>query len=148
MEFQFPDLPRLLPNFALMILLLTIAPVLTFRAIRRSSVAEVAIFLRSQVLWVVLGSFLFLGEQATAMKLLGTMLVLLGAILVSWKQRKIKIEKGQLFALSAGFLYGISNINGFYILQSLDAFSFEAYATLFPVLLLVISQPKVIKKLK
>jgi len=145
--FQFPAL-TLLPNFIIMIFLLTLAPLLVFRALQLIGASEVAIFLSPQWLWVVLGSFLFLGEEATIFKLLGTIIILSGVLLISWRQQRFKIRKGELFVLLAGLLYGLSYLNGFYILQSLDAFSFAVYACLLPALALIIIQPKTLKRLK
>jgi len=145
--FQFPALP-LLPNFIIMIFLLTLAPLLVFRALQLIGASEVAIFLSPQWLWVVLGSFLFLGEKATIFKILGTIIILLGVLLVSSRKRKFEIRKGELFVLLAGLFYGLSYVNGFYILQSLDAFSFAAYACLLPALALIIIQPRTLKRLK
>lgn len=146
--FNFPIFPLLLPNFIIMIFLLTLAPIFTFRALQLTGASEVAIYLSSQWLWIVLAAFVFLGEKVTFLKILGTIFILLGVALISWKKHKIEIKKGEFFALLAGLLYGLSYINGFYILQSLDAFSFAVYATLLPALTLTIIQPRVLKKLK
>ncbi len=145
--FQFPDFPRLLPNFALMIFLLTLAPVLTFRAFKLTGAAETVIFLQSQILWVVLGSYIFLGEAVVLGKMIGSFLMLLGLTFISLKKRKIIIGKGKVLAVGAGFLYGLSNVNGFYILRSLNAFSFEAFANYLPLLTIMLLQPTSLRKL-
>lgn len=146
--FNIPPLPLLLPNFILMIILLTIAPLLTFRAFQLMSAADVGILLSSQRLWTVLGSFLFLGEVLTMSKIFGTLLILSGIAVISWKKHKIKIDKGGLFAILAAFLYGLSYVNAFYILQHLDAISFEVYATLLPAFSLLLVRPNIIKKMR
>jgi drug/metabolite transporter (DMT)-like permease len=146
--FRFPTLPLLLPNFMAMIFLLTLAPLFIFRALQLTGASDVAIFLSSQWLWTVLGSFVFLGERATLLKIAGTVFLLSGVVLISWEKHKIEIKKGELFALLAGLLYGLSYVNGFYILQSLDAFSFAVYASFLPAATLVIAQPSTIKRLK
>ncbi len=145
--FQLPTL-LLLPNFIIMIFLLTLAPLLVFRALQLIGASEVAIFLSPQWLWVVLGSFIFLGEEATLFKILGTIIILSGVLLISWRKRRFEIRKGEVFVLLAGLLYGLSYVNGFYILQSLDAFSFAVYACLLPALALIIIQPSSLKRLK
>jgi drug/metabolite transporter (DMT)-like permease len=146
--FQFPDFPRLLPNFGLMVFLLTLAPVLNFRAFKLTGAAETAIFSRSEVLMVVLGSFVFLGEAILIDKIVGSLLILSGLTLVSLEKQKIVVGRGELLALAAGFLYGLSYLNGFYILQSLDAFSFTVYGSLLPAFFLLAIQPSTLNKLK
>lgn len=145
--FHFPQFPLLAPNFLLMIVILTLAPILTFRAYQLSEAAEVGIVMSSQRLWTVMAAFVFLGETATPFKIIGTILILTGVSVVSWKNHRIKITNGILFALLAAFLYGISYVNAFYILQHLDAPSFEVYASLLPALVLLISQPHIISKM-
>ncbi len=79
---------------------------------------------------------------------MGTLLILLGIAIALWKGRKIQVNRGLLFALLAALLYGVSDVNGFYILRSFDAPSFEVYATLLPVFSLILIHPNTIKKLK
>lgn len=145
---SFPKFPLLLPNFILLTIFGTIAPILTFRAFQLIDVAKVGILLSSQRLWTVLAAFIFLGETLTTSKVFGTILILIGVAIISWKKHKIEIGKGEFYAILAAFLYGISYVNAFYILQHLDAISFEAYASLLPAFLLLVVQPGTIKKIR
>jgi drug/metabolite transporter (DMT)-like permease len=144
---HFPQFPLLIPNFFLMILVLTLAPLFTFRAYQLNQASEVGILLLSQRLWVVIGAVFFLGESATLAKTLGTLLILGGVGLVLWRSHQIKITKGTLSALMAAFFYGVSYVNAFYILQHLDAVSFEVYASLLPAVTLLIIQPQTLRKM-
>lgn len=146
--FHFPQFPLLIPNFFLMIIVLTLAPLLTFRAYQLNEASEVGILLLSQRLWVVIGAVFFLGEFATLSKTLGTLLILIGVGVVLWRSHQIKITRGILSALMAAFLYGVSYVNAFYILQHLDAVSFEVYASLLPAMVLLIIQPQIVRKMR
>lgn len=145
--FHLPPLPLLAPNFLLMVVILVLAPLLTFKAYKLCEASEVGILMSSQRLWTVILAIILLGEKATISKLLGTFLILLGISIVSWQKHRIKISNGMIFALLAACLYGISYINAFYILQYLDAPSFVVYASLLPALTLLIIQPKIISKM-
>ena len=145
--FHFPNFTTLFPNFFLLTILLTLAPFCLFRAYNLTKASEVGILLSSQRLWTVLASFVFLGEIATPKKILGTLFILLGVGVVSWKKHRIRFTQGELFALLAALLYGLSFVNAFYILQSYDAPSFEVVSNLLPVMTLLLLFPQAIKKM-
>lgn len=88
-----------------MALVLTLAPMLTFRAYQLNEASEVSVLLLSQRLWVVIGAALFLGEAATLAKTLGTSLITAGVGLVLWKSHQVKLTQGLLSALAALSLY-------------------------------------------
>lgn len=138
----------LYPNFIPMIILLILAPIMTFKAFQLSEASEIGIVMTTQRFWVVVLALLFLDEKATLFKILGTVLIILGVVIISWKKQKITFSKGTLFALLAAFLYGLSYINAFYILRSFDAPSFQVFASFLPVAFLLILQPAIVSKMK
>lgn len=144
---HFPELPLLLPNFFLLIAILPMAAFLTFSAFQLLEASEIGILISSQYLWTVIASFIFLNEPAVPSKVLGTLLIIAGIAITSWRKNELKINKGIFLILGAAFLYGISYVNGFYILQHLDAPSFGFYASILPALLLLLIRPQVIKKM-
>lgn len=146
--FHLPTHIQLLPNFIIMVILLTLAPLCTFKAYQSAEASEVGILLSSQRLWTVLAAFVFLGETPTIYKILGTCLILFGVTITSWKKHKIKFTTGELFALAAALFYGLSFVNAFYILRSYDAPSFEVLSNFLPVLVIIIFFPQVFKKMK
>src|ERR1700704_3165002 len=75
--FHFPSLV-LVPNFMLMTILLTLSPLLKFKAYQTTEASEVCILSSSQGLWTVLASFIFLGEIPTVFKIVGTLCILFG----------------------------------------------------------------------
>lgn len=145
--FHLPPL-FLWPNLLLMVILISFASVLTFKSYQTTEASEMGILLSTERLWTVVLAFVFLGESATISKVFGTVLILIGVGTVYWRRHKIKLTSGALFALVAAFLYGISYVNGFYILQTFDAASFVVFGSILPVLAILLFQPQVLRKMK
>lgn len=134
-------------NFILLILLSTPAYLLTYRAYQLIGASEVVLFLATGRLWNVIGASLFLHETITFNKVIGAVIILIGIAIVLYDKRKFTFNKGIIFALLAAFLFGMSDINGFYILKTFDATNFLIYAEFLPVFVLLLLQPKIIKKI-
>lgn len=135
-------------NFILLILLSTPAYLLTYRAYQLIGASEVVLFLATGRLWNVVGAYFFLHEALTLQKVIGALIVLIGVTVALYDKKKFTFNKGVLLALLAAFLYGMNDINGFYILKKMTALNFLIYADLLPVFALLFIQPKVVTKLK
>lgn len=136
-----------LPYFLLLTLFATAAPVFAFKAIKLIEASESTILFSSQKLWTVIGAFIFLHEDFSVKKLLGTLIILSGIIIAQWKKSKFVINMGVVFALLSALSYAISEIISFQILRNFDAVSFTVYVTLLPVTALLLIKPKLIQKL-
>lgn len=134
-------------NFILLIVLSTPAYLLTYRSYQLIGASEVVLFLTTGRLWNVVGATLFLHESVTAMKVLGAVIILVGIGIVLYDKKNFTLNKGVVFALIAAFLFGMNDINGFYILKTVKAANFLIYAELLPVIALLFIQPKIVKKL-
>ncbi len=145
LQFTFPIF--LIWNFALLIILSTPAYLFAYRSYQLIGASEVVLFLTTGRLWNVVGATLFLHESVTAIKVLGAIIILVGIGIVLYDKKKFVFNKGVIFALIAAFLFGMSDINGFYILKTVNATNFLIYAELLPVIALLFIQPKIVKKL-
>jgi uncharacterized membrane protein len=135
-------------NFLLLVLMSTPAYLLVYRAYQLIGASEVALFLATGKLWNVLGAFLFLHEALTLQKVLGAIIILLGIAIVLYDKRRFAFNKGVIFVLLAAFLFGMTDINGFYILRTLDATNYLIYAEFLPVIALLLIQPTILKKVQ
>lgn len=135
-------------NFLLLALLLTPAYLLKYRAFQLIGASEVVMFSVTGRLWNVLGGYLFLHEAITVNIFFGAILILFGVMLTRFEKRKFVINKGIVFVLISSFLFGIGDINGFYILKTYDSTNFLIYSELIPVIALLLLQPKSIQKLR
>lgn len=144
-QLGFPN--ALLPNYLLLILLSTPAFVFSYRAYQLIGASEVLIFLTTGRLWNVIGAYFFLHEGITIQKILGALIIFIGVAIVLFEKRKFTLNIGAIFALIAAFLFGMNEINGYYILRSVNATNFLIYGNLLPVFALIFIQPQLIKKI-
>ena len=136
-----------IPLFILFATFGTLAPVLSFKALKLIGASESSILSSSTRLWVVLGAFVILHEPFSINKILGTLVILLGIGIAQWQKEKLAINKGTVFALLAAFSYAITEIIAFYILRDFDVPSFSVYSCFLPVIILLLISPKSFGKL-
>lgn len=125
----------------------TIAYVLKYHGFKLISASEVVILGATSKLWNVVGAYFFLHETITLQKILGAIIILVGVAITMYIDKKFRLNKGTLFVLLAGVIWGFVDINGFYILQNMDALNYQIYFYLLPVLALILVSPSTVKKL-
>lgn len=145
LQLEFP--PSLLIDFLVLAIFATAAYVLKYRGFQLISASEVVIFATTSKFWNVLGASIFLHESITIRKIIGTIIILIGIAITMYIDKKFKMNKGIFFVLLAAFLMGLSDISGYYILQTMDASSYQVYFYLLPVITLLLVQPSTIKKI-
>ena len=138
--------PSLIINFSVLATFATIAYVLKYRGFQLINASEVVIFSTTSKFWNVVGASIFLHEAITAQKIIGTLIILLGITVTMYVDQKFKINKGIFFTLLAALLFGLTDINGYYILQTMDASNYQIYFYLLPVFALLLVQPSVLIK--
>ncbi|OGM21103.1 hypothetical protein A2863_03080 [Candidatus Woesebacteria bacterium RIFCSPHIGHO2_01_FULL_38_9b] len=138
--------PSLIINFSVLATFATIAYVLKYRGFQLINASEVVIFSTTSKFWNVVGASIFLHEAITAQKIIGTLIILLGITVTMYVDQKFKINKGIFFTLLAALLFGLTDINGYYILQTMDASTYQIYFYLLPVFALLLVQPSVLIK--
>jgi len=146
--FQLPSLLPLWPFILLMTVFYAFASVALLNAFKLSEASEVSVISSSRSLWILFVAIPFLNESLTTKKVLGTLLVVLGVVIVSWTGKKFKLKKGHLFALLAAFLFGVAFVNDAFLLHSFSFPSYTVMAFFLPGLFLLLLKPKSIKKMK
>lgn len=134
-------------NLLVIAMFATIAYVLKYHGFKLIDASEVVILGSTSKLWNVVGAYLFLHEAITLQKMFGAIIILAGVAITMYVNRRFRINKGTIFVLLAGLIWGFVDINGFYILQSMSALSYQIYFYLLPVLALILVSPSTIRKL-
>ncbi len=136
-----------IPYFLIMAIFSATASVLCFSALKLISASEYVILLSSSRLWVVFGAFFLLRESFSFLKVIGTIVIILGITLAEWRKHKFVLNKGVLFALIGAFCFAATELVSFFILRHFDANSFTVYSYLLPVVALLFVNVKSLNKL-
>lgn len=110
--------------------------------------SEVVILASTSKLWNVFGASLFLNEDLSAQKILGTVVILVGVCIVMFKNREFKINRSVIAILLSALFFAVADILGYKVLKTVDASIFQIYFYFLPVLALLIYSPKIIFKIK
>ena len=146
--FQIPPLLPLLPFLGLITILYAFANIVLFRAFQLSEASEISVISSSRSLWTLLIAVPFLDEALTSKKLLGTLLVILGVALVSWRGKRFRLQQGHMFALLSATLFGAAFATDAFLLRSFDSPSYATIAFFLPTVFLILLRPKSLKKIK
>jgi uncharacterized membrane protein len=133
-------------NF-IILALVTIGYVLKYRGFQLLNASEVVIFATTSKLWNVIGASIFLHEVVTLPKVIGTIVILIGVAITLYVDKKFKVNKGIIIVLISAVFFGLTDINGYFILNTLDASNYQIYAYLLPVLILLLVRPRSVAKL-
>ena len=134
-------------NMILLVLMLTPGFLLAYRSYKLIGAGEVVLFLSTGRIWNVVGAFFFLHEAVTLQMFFAAFIIVLGIAITRYEKKKFTVNKGVIFVLLAAFLYGMSDIDGYYILRTMNATNFLIYSDLLPVAAILILLPKTFKKI-
>ena len=134
--------------FILVVLVDVLATVFYYKSLLTIQASMSGIVMSTMFMWVTLMSIVFLHEHLTLLKVSGIVVVFTGTLIALYKNQKLSLSRGLIYAFLAPFLWGISLTFSYYILRVYNAPSLEAYENLAVTVVVLIAQPMVVKKLK
>ncbi len=146
--FVLVDLHKYALNLVVMGVLYTASQIFIFQASKTIEASEVIILSSTRILWTIGAAIVFLGESFDLAKLIGAGLILYSVYFVSHKKKRLKFEKGHVYAILAGVCLGVGFVNDAYVLRNADAFSYAALAFILPSILTLLIFPSVVGKIK
>jgi drug/metabolite transporter (DMT)-like permease len=146
--FNLPPMRPLIGSFAIITVLYALGNITFFRGLKSTDASVASVLMSSRPIWVMIAAALFLQESISIGRLAGTILVVLGILLITWKHNSIKFKKGHFLILFSALSFGLAFIGTAIILRSMEAATFGVLAFTFPALFLMAINPKVIPKIK
>lgn len=137
---------NVVPNLLLMAILYGLANIFIFHSLKIVEASNFTILFSTRALWSIFAAIIFLNEAFLPRQFLGTILIILGIILILLKANKLKLGKGELFVLLAAATFGSQFVNDAAILESVDVFLYTPMIFIVPSLLLWIIFPKSTKR--
>lgn len=146
--FNIPDLVPLIPNLILMTILYGAGNVFIFSALKIIDASEFTILFASRAMITIIGAIIFLKESFSTQQALGTLLIILSVVLVSWKKQRLAFNKGVIFSSLAALSFGLAFTNDAFILNNFDVPSYLTIAFIAPSLAVWAIYPRSTIKMK
>lgn len=147
--FHLPDFSHVYLNLIVMTVLYAAGNVLIFASLKKIEASEFTILFSTRSLWVMVGAVVFLHEAIVSQHLLGTILILLSVVLVSWKKKQFTLSRGGLYAVLAAGAFGLAFVNDAFIIgKTVDVPSYLFIAFTLPGIAVLAAFPRSVKKMK
>ncbi|HKZ35161.1 MAG TPA: DMT family transporter [Patescibacteria group bacterium] len=145
-----PNILPVLPNLLLNGVLIGAASLFMFKALKFTDASEYTILHTSATFWTIIASAIFLNEIITFNKILGTILIILGVIIVTWRQKKQKLvfHKGHLYTLISSTAFGLAFTNEVFIVGQIGVLQNLVIGFFLPGLFVLLIKPKAIYTMK
>ena len=146
--FHMPNIIHYWPNILAMIVIYALGNIFCFKAIHFIEASEFTILYATRSLWTIATAFVFLNEHFLFLQFVGTFLVLVSVVMVSYKEKKFVFNKGTLWALLGAVATGVAFVNDAYVIRTSDVASYELLAFLLPALAIWLFYPKATRHIK
>jgi len=125
-----PNLMPILPNIIAMTFLYCFANVFLFHAFIGADSSEVTILLSTSTIWTVISSIVFLKESFSLIKIISTIFIIAGIVIVYYSKKKWHINKSHIYALISAVCFGLAFTNDAYTVKyfnSISTYTFLAF---------------------
>lgn len=145
-----PSLLPVLPNLLLNGVLIAVASLSMFKALKLIEAAEFTIIGTSSTFWGLITASIFLKETVTLEKIIGTILIIMGVIIVTARKNRgaIGFQKGHLYSLMSASAFGIAFTNEVFIVGQIGVMQNLLIGFFLPGFIILMLYPKSINKMK
>jgi len=104
---SFQKVPITYIYIGILALIIFLANLLLIKSYKTEDISSVNIISRSSLIIAFLSGVVLLSEKITLLKIFGVLTIILGILLIFYERRKLKLDPGFIYALSAGILFGL-----------------------------------------
>lgn len=106
-----------------------------------------SVLFASQAIWIMLFGIIFFNESLTTLQIIGAALIFICVGLLSPSIRYLKLDKGTLFGLITGVLFGVAITTWSYVGREIDTLSWAGASFIGTAFVSYLAQPKSLQKL-
>ena len=143
-----PDFSEISWSVLIMTVLYALANISIFKSLKATEASRFTVIFSSRTIFAVIATSVVFSETLTINQWFGALLIIIGVIIVSIKETKSKINKGDLLAMIAAVLFGLANTNDRFLVKFFDPYSYVIIGFLLPAILIGIIYPKKITGIK
>ncbi len=138
----------IIPNLLLMVLLYAFSNFFKFKALKQTDASKYVVIFQAHMIIPVIFAIVILGESFSIWQGIGALLILAGATIVTDGKINFKREKGEVYSVITTILFGLAIANDFFILKTVDPYTFTVVSLLAPAILLSAIYPTSFKNTK
>lgn len=122
----------LIPNLVLVPILYGLMSIFIFKAMKETEASVFTILFNFRVVLVIFLAVVLLKNPFSVNQILGTFLILLSVVIISFQKNKLQLKRGEIFTLLAGACLGMGVINDSIILKQFEVVTFSSLAFFVP----------------
>lgn len=145
--FHIPDISSIWINLVLTSVLYGASTIFIYKSLKFTEASIFTVLFSFRAVWIILGGIFVLNEVFLPIQMLGSLLILLSIIIVSWKKEAFRVKRGELYAILAAILFGAATVNDAFVLQTLDPTTYLTYGFIGPGLFIWLLFPQKTKLL-
>ncbi len=143
-----PSISGISWSLLIMTLLYALANLCIFRSLKEIEASRFTVIFSGKTVFAVIGASVLFKEYLNITQWIGALFIILGVIVVSIKNIKLKIGKGDILAFAAAVFFGFANMNDRFLVKFFDPYSYVVVGFLLPGILLAVLNPGKISKIK
>ncbi len=149
-KISIPNVLPVLPNLLLNGFLIAIASLCMFKGLKLIEAADFTIIGTSSTFWGLITASIFLKEAVTVEKIIGTILVVIGVVVITARKKKEKFsfQKGHLYSLISASAFGIAFTNEVFIVGQIGVMQNLLIGFFLPGFIILLLYPKSVAKMK
>lgn len=105
---------------------------LIFISLQKIEASKFSILFATRGIFTISGAAVLFGEFLSKNQFIGAILIFLGILIVNYQKNNFKIKYNDLYAVAAGLLFGLANLNDRILLNELNLYQYTILGFLFP----------------
>lgn len=145
--FSLAGISNVIAVAAICIICYGIGTVVYAKTLQRVEASAFSMLFATHAVWVMAIGIVLFDGSLTALQILGSILIFSSVVLLSRNIRTILIEKGTLYGLLTGLIYGVAITSWAYVGRSVDTLSWAAISFVGSAIVSLMVSPSAYKKI-
>lgn len=143
-----PSLAHIGWSLLIMTITYSLANIFIFNSLKVTEASRFTVIFASKTFFAIIALTIFFKEGLSNLQWLGAILIIIGVAIVYLQKTQSQLNRGDLFALAAAFMFGIANTNDRYLVQFFDPYAYVIIGFLLPGILIALTYPRKIAHIK
>lgn len=140
-----PDIARYWPVMILTFIGYALANIVMAQAMRSTEASVFSILFATIAVWIMIGSYVFLGDRLSLVQAGGVGLILLGIFTLAERRSAVRVSRGTWLSLATAGLLGMATIGWVYVARDAEPITWTAMTFVVPGLSIALLRPRTVR---